>query len=282
MRAVKTQPVFNQALRLNNGVHLPLLGLGVYRSAPGRETRQAVEWALEYGYRHIDTAAAYENESDVGAAVRASGIPRDQVFVTTKLFNPDHGYAETLQAFDASLARLGFDIIDLYLIHWPVEKLRLDTWRAFERIYKERRARAIGVSNYLVRHLEELLANSEMKPAVNQIELHPFIFAKRADTVAFCQRHDIVVESYSPLTKARRLGDPVVKGIAQELGRTPAQVLIRYCLDKGTVVLPKSVHKRRIRENADVFDFRLTPFQISQLDALDEGLATGWDPTDAP
>src|SRR5262245_51926579 len=282
MRAMQTQPVLNQSLRLNNGVDIPLLGLGVYQSAPGRETRQAVEWALESGYRHIDTASAYGNEGDGGAAVRASGIPRDQIFVTTKLFNPDHGYDQTLAAFDASLGRLGFDTIDLYLIHWPVEKLRPDTWRAFERIYQERRARAIGVSNYLIRHLEELLANSEVKPTINQIELHPFIFAKRADTVAFCQQHDIVVEAYSPLTKARRLDNPLIKRIASELGRTPAQVLIRYCLDKGTVVLPKSVHKRRIEENRDVFDFKLSAGQLAELDTLDEGLATGWDPTDAP
>jgi diketogulonate reductase-like aldo/keto reductase len=282
MPAMQTRPILIPGVRLNNGVEIPALGLGVYQSAPGRETRQAVEWALELGYRHIDTASAYGNEGDVGAAVRSSGIPRAQVFVTTKLFNPDHGYDHTLRAFDASLARLGFDTIDLYLIHWPVENLRLDTWRAFERLYHEQRVRSIGVSNYMVRHLQELLANCDVKPAVNQIELHPFIFAKRADTVAFCQQQDIGVEAYSPLTKARRLDHPVVTRIARALDRTPAQVLIRYCLDKDTVVLPKSAHKRRIQENANVFDFQLTPDQLAELDALDEGLATGWDPTDAP
>jgi diketogulonate reductase-like aldo/keto reductase len=271
--------MLSHAVPLYNGVTIPALGLGVYRSMPGRETRKAVEAALEVGYRHIDTASAYQNEADVGSAVRASAIPRAQVFITTKLFNPDHGFDRALTAFDASLHRLGLDYVDLYLIHWPVEGLRLETWRALERIHAEERARAIGVSNYLVRHLQELLAQCEVRPAVNQIELHPFIFGKRADTVAFCQQHDIVVEAYSPLTKARRFSDPTVQQIARAHGKTPAQVLIRYCLEKDTVVLAKSVHARRIRENADVFDFRLTAPELTALDALNEGLATGWDPS---
>jgi diketogulonate reductase-like aldo/keto reductase len=269
-------------LSLADGVAIPVLGLGVYQSPPGRTTRDAVRWALEAGYRHIDTASAYGNERDVGTAIRASGLAREEVFVTTKLRVDDAGYESGLAAFDASLERLGFDRIDLYLIHWPVEHRRLDAWRALERVHAEGRARAIGVSNYLVRHLEELLAVCDTPPAVNQIELSPFNYRTREDTVVYCREHGIVIEAYSPLTKARRLQDPTVLAVARKHGRTPAQVLIRYDLEKHTVVLPKSVHRERILENADVFGFRLDRDDVASLDALDEGLATGWDPTDAP
>lgn len=269
-------------VRLNNGVEIPCLGLGVYRSAPGGETRAAVAWALEAGYRHIDTATAYGNEADVGAAIRESGVPREEVFVTTKLWNEDHGYERALQAMDESLDRLGFDYVDLYLVHWPVEGARQESWRAMEEILKRGRARAVGVSNYMVHHLEELLAACEVVPAVNQIELSPFNFRSRAEVVSLCRERGIAVEAYSPLTKARRLQEPEVVRVAERHGKTPAQVLIRYALEKETIVLPKSTHQDRIRENADVFDFRLSREELDRLDALDEGLATGWDPTTAP
>ncbi len=268
--------------RLHNGIEIPLLGLGVYQSRRGHETRQAISWALEAGYRHVDTAAAYGNEADVGAAIRESGIPRAQVFVTTKLWNDDHGYDATLAAIDASLKRLRFDYVDLYLVHWPVPELRIETWQAMERILAEGKARSIGVSNYMVRHLEELLAHSNTPPAVNQIELSPFNYRTRQPEIVFCQQRDIVIEAYSPLTKGRRLEHPLLMQIAQAHGKTPAQVLIRYALDKDAVVLPKSVHRDRIRENADVLDFQLTTVEHHRLDALDEALATGWDPTDLP
>ncbi|MGH7551874.1 MAG: aldo/keto reductase [Longimicrobiales bacterium] len=271
-----------RAATLHNGVQIPVLALGVYQTPRGRSTRQAVAWALEAGYRHVDTAAAYGNEKDVGEAIRRSGLSREQVFVTTKLWNDDHGYDATLAALDASLDKLGFDYVDLYLVHWPVPKLRLATWRAMERIFSEGKARAIGVSNYMVRHLEELLAHCNTPPAVNQIELSPFNYRSREDVIALCRDSDIVIEAYSPLTKAMRLKHPVLKRIAETYVKTPAQVLIRYALDKDTVVLPKSANRERIRENADVFDFRLTSEEVRQLDGLDEGLATGWDPTDAP
>jgi diketogulonate reductase-like aldo/keto reductase len=271
-----------QVTRLNNGVQIPDLGLGVYQSPPGRITRYAVLAALEYGYRHIDTAAAYRNEADVGEAIRASGIPREQVFVTTKLWNNDHGYQRTLSAVDASLQRLKFSYVDLYLVHWPVPGLRRDTWRALEQILSDGRARAIGVSNYMVRHITELLEYCDIRPAVNQIELSPFNFRSREREIALCRSHDIVIEAYSPLTKAQKLHHPLLTRIAAAHGRTPAQVLIRYDLDKQTVVLPKSVQPARIRENAAVFDFQLTAEELDSLDALDEGLATGWDPTNAP
>lgn len=267
---------------LVGGVEIPRLGLGVYRSEPGRETRDAVLAALEMGYRHIDTAAAYGNEQDVGEAIRRSSVAREDVFVATKLWNDDHGYDAALRAFDESLDNLGLDYVDLYLIHWPVPLLRLDSWRALERIHADGRARAIGVSNFLVRHLDELLAHASAPPAINQIELHPFIYRSREDTVELCRKRGIAVEAYSPLTKAQRMDHPVIRRIARAHHRTPAQVLIRYALEKDTIVLPKSVHPERIRENADVFDFQLDSVEVAMLDALDEGLATGWDPADAP
>jgi diketogulonate reductase-like aldo/keto reductase len=269
-------------ITLNNGVTIPQLGLGVYQSRAGRETRNAVRAALEAGYRHIDTAMIYGNEKDVGDAVRDSGLPREQVFVTTKLWNDDHGYDQALAALDASLQRLRFDYIDLYLIHWPQEDLRLETWRAMERILASGKARAIGVSNYMVRHLTELLAVCQVPPAVNQIELSPFIYRSRASVVALCEEARIAVEAYSPLTKGKKLDHPALKRIAKAHGKTPAQILIRYCLEHNWIVIPKSVHKARIVENMQVFDFSLRPEELVSLDALDEGLATGWDPTDAP
>lgn len=269
-------------IRLNNGIEIPRLGLGVYRAAAGPETRNAVLWALEAGYRHVDTAAIYGNEADVGRAIRESGIPREEVFVTTKLWNDDHGYDEALAAFDASLKRLGFDHVDLYLIHWPVSERRLESWRALERLYEEGRARAIGVSNYMVPHLEELLAHCNVVPAVNQIELSPWSWRSRQDVVELCRAHGIALEAYSPLTKGRKLGDPTLRSVAERVGRTPAQVLIRWALQQDLIVIPKSVHRERIRENANVFDYSLSPADMERLEALDEGLVTGWDPTRAP
>jgi len=269
-------------VRLNNGVDLPRIGLGVYQSPAGSAAREAVEAALEAGYRHIDTAMIYGNEGDVGAAIRATGVPRQEIFVTTKLWNDDHGYDQALAAFKASLERMQFDYIDLYMIHWPVQHLRLDTWRALEHIAHTGRARAIGVSNYMVRHLDELLGQCEITPAVNQIELSPFNYRSRIDVIDRCRAANIVVEAYSPLTKGLKLDHPVVRKIAAAIDKTPAQVLIRYALDQDTVALPKSVHRERIIENLHVFDFTLTEEQIRTLDQLDERLATGWDPTDAP
>lgn len=269
-------------IRLNNGTEIPRLGLGVYRAAAGGETRNAVRWALEAGYRHVDTAALYRNEADVGQAIRESGIPREEVFVTTKLAPEDQGYDAALAAFDASLERLGFDYVDLYLIHWPVPELRLESWRALERLYGEGRARAIGVSNYMVQHLEELLTHCTVVPAVNQIELSPWSWRSRRDVVELCRAHGIALEAYSPLTKGRKLDDPVLASVAARLGRTPAQVLIRWALDRDLIVIPKSAHRERIQENADVFDFQIPAAEMDRLEALDEGLVTGWDPTEAP
>ena len=265
---------------LPTGAQLPHLGLGVFQARAGGPARQAVLAALELGYRHIDTAAVYRNEKDVGDAIRASNIPRSEIFVTTKLWNDDHGFDAALRAFDASLARLGLTYVDLYLVHWPVPKLRRDSWRALERLFDEQRARAIGVSNYMVNHLEELLGKARVAPAVNQIEVSPFL--QQREVRAFCRAHRIIVEAYSPLTKGQRLDHAVVGQIARRIGKTPAQVLLRWGLQHEMVVLPKSVHSDRIRENAAIFDFTLDEESMARLDTLEEGLVTGWDPRGQP
>ena len=261
---------------------IPAIGLGVYKSEPGDVTRRAVLDALRIGYRHIDTAAIYNNEADVGEAIAESGLDRSEVFVTTKLWNDDQGYDTTLAAFDQSLEQLGLDYVDLYLVHWPVPVLRLDTWRALERLTLDGRVRDIGVSNYMVQHLDELIANTAVIPAVNQIELSPYNYRSRLEAIDLCRRHDIVIEAYSPLTKGRKLDDPVLAEVGGRYGKSAAQVLIRWALDKGFVVLPKSVQPGRIAENFAVFDFTLDAADLARLDDLDEALATGWDPLHAP
>jgi diketogulonate reductase-like aldo/keto reductase len=268
--------VTTASLRMNTGAAIPQVGLGVWQSPRGETTQQAVSTALRLGYRHVDTARIYANEADVGEGLRASGVPRDQVFVTTKLWNADQGFDSALRAFDASLKLLRLDHVDLYLLHWPVAGKRLDSWRALERLHGEKRARAIGVSNFLVPHLEELLAHAKVVPAVNQIELTPFL--QRRETVAMCQGKGIVVEAYSPLTHGKRLDHPVLLDVAKGVARTPAQVLLRWGIQKGVVVLPKSTREPRIAENAALFDFVLDADAMKRLDALEEGLATGWDP----
>ena len=264
------------SLPLRNGARIPQVGLGVWQAGRGESTRAAVATALRNGYRHIDTAAIYGNEADVGDGLRESGVPREEVFITTKLWNQDQGFDSALRAFDASLSRLRLDYVDLYLVHWPVAGKRRDSWRALERLHAEKRARAIGVSNYLVPHLEELFADCQVKPAVNQIELTPFL--QRRPTVALCQASDIVVESYSPLTRGQRLKHPVVVDIAKSVGRSSAQVLLRWGIQKQCVVLPKSTHEARIIENGALFDFALDDEAMERLDALEENLTTGWDP----
>jgi diketogulonate reductase-like aldo/keto reductase len=229
------------------------------------------------GYRHIDTAAVYRNEADVGAALRASGVSRDQVWITTKLWNDDQGAHTTRSAFEASLKSLGIGHVDLYLLHWP-HSLRLESWRVLEELYDEGLARAIGVSNFLAPHLDELLAVARIRPAANQIELTPFLYRTRREIVQRCRDENVAIEAYSPLTKGRRLDDATVRRSAADVGRTPAQVLIRWAIEKGLVVLPRSSNPGRIAENAQVFDFTLGRDRMATLDALDEGLTTGWDP----
>ena len=267
-------------LQLSSGARIPQVGLGVWQTPSGATTRKAVAAALDGGYRHIDTARIYGNEADVGAAVRESSVAREALFVTTKLWNADQGYDGALRAFDASLKRLGLDYVDLYLIHWPVAGKRLDSWRALERIHEDGRARSIGVSNFLVPHLEELLGKATRVPAVNQIELTPFL--QRRETRALCAKHGIVIEAYSPLTHGKRLDHPVVKDVGRRVGRSVAQVLLRWGLQQGLVVLPKSTQPARIAENGALFDFTLEGAAMTELDALEEGLVTGWEPAEQP
>ncbi|WP_308112783.1 aldo/keto reductase [Streptomyces sp. DH12] len=268
------------SLILNNGVAMPQLGFGVWQ-VPDDEAASAVGTALEAGYRSVDTAAVYENERGTGQAIASSGIPREELFVTTKLWNSEQGHDSTLRAFDASLERLGLDYVDLYLIHWPVPALDayVDTYKAFEKILADGRARAIGVSNFLPEHLERLIDATSVVPAVNQIELHPQL--AQAESRAFHARHEIATEAWSPLGQGRGLLEvPAVAAVARKHGRSPAQVVLRWHLQLGNVVIPKSVTPSRIRENIDVFDFELDSEDMAAFAALDEGKRLGPDPAE--
>jgi len=267
----------NHRIKLNNGIEIPQFGLGVYLTKSGSECVNAVTWALEAGYRHIDTAKAYGNESEVGEAVRNSGIKREDIFITTKLWNDDHGYESALKAFDKSLKTLNVDYIDLYLIHWPVKGKRKDSWKAFEKIYESGYCRSIGVSNYQINHLEELFSYANVLPVINQVEFSPYNYQK--DLLDFCNKNKIILEAYSPLTRMQKLDDPKVLTIAKKHYKTVAQVLIRWAIEHEIVVIPKSAHKERIIENANVFDFSLDESDMKILNNLDEGFRVSWDPT---
>lgn len=264
---------------LNDGAEMPAFGLGVWQASP-EETRFAVGAALAEGYRLVDTAKLYANEADVGRAVRESGLAREEVFVTTKLWNSDHGYEQTLRAAEASAKRLDLGRIDLYLIHYPVPKGRLESWRALVKLRDEGVVASIGVSNFTVRHLEELIAHSGVVPAVNQVEFHPFLYQR--ELLEYCRAKGIQLQAYCPLTQGLKLDHPLVVAIAEQHGRTPAQVLIRWGLQHGVLEIPKSVKAHRIRENAQVFGWSLAPEAMSALDGLNEDLHTSWDPTGEP
>ncbi|MDP2932931.1 MAG: aldo/keto reductase [bacterium] len=278
----------NSKIKLNSGMEIPVLGLGVWKMQDGQEVENAVAWALSAGYRHIDTAKIYGNETGVGRAIAAGNVPREQIFVTTKLWNADQGYKPALRAIDESLSRLGMDYVDLYLIHWPfsskapvARKLlgnkRRETWQAMEEIFKSGKARSIGVSNYTIEHLEEMKNYAKTMPAVDQVEFHPFLYQK--ELLDYCQKAGIILEAYSPLSHGKKLADPRIAAVAKKYGKTNAQVLIRWSLQRGCVVLPKSTHQDRIEENVDVFDFELSAEDMNALDGLNENLRTCWDPT---
>jgi len=265
-------------ITLNNGVSIPQLGFGVWQ-VPAEDTEQVVLTALEVGYRSIDTAQAYHNEEGVGQALRASGLPREEVFITSKLWNEFHGYDDALRTFDESLRRLGVDYIDLFLIHWPVTPLDryVEAWRALERVYSEGRARAIGVSNFNVDHLTRLFDETETVPALNQIELHPEFI--QTELREFHAKHGIATEAWSPLGQGRGLLDrPELAQIGAKYGKTPAQVTLRWHLQLGNIVIPKSVTPSRIRENFQVFDFTLDEEDMARINALDSGRRLGPDP----
>ncbi len=269
----------NSKVKLNNGVEMPLFGLGVYQSESGDETKTSVKYALKAGYRHIDTAKLYDNEIDVGLAIRESGVPRNEIFVTTKLWNADHGYEQTLKAFDKSFDKLGLGYIDLYLVHWPVVDLRSETWKAMEKLMEDGRCKAIGVSNYTIKHLEELLGYAKIIPAVNQVEFSPYLYQK--DLHEFCVSKGIQLEAYSPLTQGKKLKEQVLVNIANKHNKSTAQVIVRWALQHNIVVIPKSVHQNRIIENADLYNFDLDQADMNILDNLNEEFRTCWDPSTA-
>lgn len=275
------------AFKLRNGVEIPCVGFGTYLTPDGDTCVNSVKEALLAGYRHIDTAEFYANEESVGKALAESGISRDEVFVTTKLWNTNQGYDSALRHFDMSAKKLGLDTVDLYLIHWPMAKdfvadypkTLLDTWRAFERLYEEGRVRAIGVCNCLKHHLKVIIDNSKVAPMVNQIEFHAGLVQKEAEE--FSKQNGVVVEAWAPLCRGRAFGNPVLESVAAKHGKTQAQVLVRWCLDKGVLPLPKSVTTSRIRENINVFDFALSADEIAAIETIEGVGRIGSNPDDA-
>ncbi|MBI9050094.1 MAG: aldo/keto reductase [Anaerolineaceae bacterium] len=261
---------------LNNGLKMPWLGFGVFQMKDGQEVENAIKYALETGYRSIDTASVYGNESGVGKAIRESGIPREDIFLTTKVWNADQREKRILAAFEDSLKRLETDYVDLYLVHWPVKGCYQETWKEMEKIYQSGRAKAIGVSNFLVHHLEDILPESQVVPAVNQMEFHPFLV--QPDLLAFCKKHKIQMEAWSPLMQGKIVSEPVVQKLAEKYQKTPAQITLRWDLQHEVVTIPKSAHEQRITENAQIFDFELSQADMQVLDALDQGKRVGPDP----
>ncbi len=267
----------NTTAKLNNGVEIPLLGLGVFRSAEGDETANAVRWAVEAGYRHIDTAMIYENEKSVGEGIRTCGVAREKLFVTTKLWNDDMRRHREAKAFEESLERLGLEYVDLYLIHWPVENY-LEAWGEMEKIYASGRARAIGVSNFQIHHLEATLRQAKIVPAVNQIELHPYLSQKPLRD--FCASKGIAVQAYSPLggEGSEAIRDPELKKIADAHGKSPAQAMLRWDLQSGIITIPKSIRKERILQNCALYDFELSPAEMAAIDGINKNKRSGADP----
>jgi len=261
---------------LHNGVQMPYLGLGTYQSDNDQEVVNAVKSALEIGYRHIDTAAIYKNEEGVGKGIRESGIDRKEIFLVSKVWNEDQGYDETLKAFDASLKRLGVDYLDLYLIHWPVSGKYKETWRALEYLYAQKKIKAIGVSNFLKHHLEDILQDCKVVPMVNQMEFHPHLVQQ--DLIDFCADKGIQYESWSPFMQGKVFELDICADLAKKYNKSVAQIILRYNLQKGIVAIPKSVHAKRIAANAEIFDFELSSEDISFLDGLETGERIGPDP----
>jgi methylglyoxal/glyoxal reductase len=261
---------------LANGVKMPWLGLGVYKAKEGREVENAVKAAVKTSYRSVDTAAFYQNEEGVGKAIKECGIPREELFITTKVYNTDQGYESTLKAFETSRKKLDMEYVDLYLIHWPVKGKYKETWKALEKLYKEGWVRAIGVSNFQVHHLKDLMEDCKVKPMVNQVEFHPYLTQK--ELLAFCKEQNIQLEAWSPLMRGEVVNVPEIQELAKKYGRTPAQIVLRWDLQHGVVTIPKSVKEHRIKENADIFDFELTEEDMAKLDALNKNHRFGPDP----
>ena len=265
---------------LNNGVNMPWLGLGVFRAEEGPEVETAVVTALEHGYRSIDTAAVYQNEIGVGKAIKASGVPRKEIFLTSKVWNSDQGYHSTLNAYNESLEKLQTNYLDLYLIHWPKGNLSIETWKAMEELYEKKKVRAIGVSNFLIHHLEHLLPECSVIPAVDQVEFHPELI--QPELLNFCKERRIQTEAWSPIMKGRANDNPVLQALAAKYGKTPVQIVLRWDIQKGVVTIPKSVTPERIISNADFFDFELSQEDMDKIDRLDKNKRIGAHPDHTP
>lgn len=263
------------AAMLYNQVKIPWLGLGVYKASEGEEVERAIQLAIDAGYRSIDTATLYENEEGVGRAVRNSGLPREDLFVTTKVWNSDQGYDSTLKAFEVSRKKLGLDYVDLYLIHWPVKGKYLETWKALEKLYHDGLVRAIGVSNFQIHHLEDLIANSEMKPMLNQVEYHPLL--NQQELRQYCRSQQIQLEAWRPLMKGD-LNHPTLIELGKKYQKTPAQIVLRWDLQNEVVTIPKSVNEHRIKENANIFDFALSTEDMEQINQMNQNKRYGADP----
>ncbi|MEF2291046.1 aldo/keto reductase [Virgibacillus dokdonensis] len=261
---------------LNNGVEMPGLGLGVYKVEDGKTVQTAVQAALETGYRMIDTASFYDNEVGVGEAIKQSNLPREELFVTTKVWNDEQGYAKTKEAFEKSLQRLGLDYIDLYLIHWPVKGMYVETWKAMEELYESGQVRAIGVSNFHQQHVENLLANSKIVPAINQVEYHPHL--TQEPLYAFCKQQGIQLEAWSPLKRGRLMDEPYLLSLAEKYEKTVAQVILRWDIQNEVITIPKSTNPRRIKENATIFDFSLTEKEMQEISCLNQNERSGTNP----
>jgi diketogulonate reductase-like aldo/keto reductase len=263
-------------VKLHNGVEMPWFGLGVFKVKEGSEVIDSVKAAIKNGYISIDTAAVYKNEEGVGQGIKESGVPREELFITSKVWNADQGYESTLKAFDTSLEKLGLDYLDLYLIHWPVKGKYVETWKALEKLYKDGRVKAIGVSNHHVHHLKDILAEAEIKPMVNQVEYHPHLTQKELHE--FCKSEGIQLEAWSPLKQGELLTEPVIAEIGQKYQKSAAQVILRWDLQNEVVTIPKSIKEHRIIENASIFDFELSSEDMERINSLNKNERIGSDP----
>ena len=268
------------SLKLNNGQTIPQVALGLWKNKYEAECIESINYALKAGYRHLDTAQVYGNEQFVGKAVAGSKVPRKDIFITTKINVTNFGHEKLLKSFEVSLEKLQTDYVDLLLLHFPVTGLRSKSWKALEQIYADKKAKSIGVSNYTIRHLKKLLEDCKVKPAVNQVELH--VFLQQPELVKFCKANDILIEAYSPLAHGKGLDDPVLQKLAKKHGKSTAQIMLRWLVEQGFVVLPKSTQEQRIKENIDLFNFKLDAADKAAIKALDKNMRTCWDPTHVP
>jgi diketogulonate reductase-like aldo/keto reductase len=267
-------------IRLNTGQEIPQIGLGTWLIKKEKDCIEAVNYALDIGYRHFDTAQIYENEQFIGKALKNAKVPRKDIFLTTKIWGDNFWWDDLIPSFDESLEKLQTDHVDLLLLHFPQTETRGPAWRRMEELYNSGRAKAVGVSNYNIRHLKELFSQSDLKPAVNQVEIH--VYLQQPELIEFCKKHGIVVEAYSPLAHGYGLDNPVLAEIANKHGKSNAQIMIRWCIEQGLVVLPKSSHPKRIKDNIDVFDFKLDKDDLAKIKELDKNFRTCWDPTNIP